>query len=56
MQNIIWTILLLAFIIDVFRRSLLNKEKNINEKADNINSNRVQMNLDKTNNLSRENF
>lgn len=53
MQNIIWSILLLAFMIDVFRRSLLNNEKNITEKAENNNSNKDLIIQDNQNQLSK---
>ncbi len=34
MQSVFWSILLLAFIIDVFRRSWLNNEKSFSENTD----------------------
>lgn len=53
MQNIIWGILLLAFIVDVFRRSLLNNEKNKNEITDKENNNTYE---EKILNPSKINF
>ncbi len=53
MQNIIWGVLLLAFMIDIFRRSLINNEKATNEKSNNEILNNSQITLDKISNAGK---
>lgn len=53
MQNIIWGVLLLAFLIDIFWRSLLNNEKATSEKSNNEIQNNSQITLDKISNAGK---